>query len=491
MQSTQPVLRSDAMLDVFLSHKEKDSQVAAKIKECLKDKFHANVFLSSDAKDLRGGDNWLDALHAKLEEARWLVLLYSDAGQNWDWCIYEGGFFRGHHIDSRNDNLAVLHPRGTSPPAPFKAIQAVEAGVDPVAGWLRKAFHNRTKNGSFSERSYLGAAHTICRLVQQLATRPYAEQRIVKVHVESGKKDGSLSVSEMFKAATLTAADLLAANVLETVPDQEITGEQLRELFEKRSFDTIGLCDMINRIRERGLPPAVLELFCAPGGQGYRPVVTKANRSDGGIVDIELTLASIPPTFKFDTAIEFDRLFQLLAATARFRSEVTEAFANKLASAKSLPAAKQKELLLNLERARDQVLNDARTWGMTSSEVRSPFGVAVQHRVTDAQDSAREALALLDKAVRDKDIALANNAFAVLRYANYEFLDLVVNRLLELLKAQALPPIQKGWIKFLPEHVQARAVPAPSSRPRPRQNRKKNTAQRKNARRRMRRRVGA
>ena len=246
---------------------------------------------------------------------------------------------------------------------------------------------------------------------------------------------------------------------LETVPDQEITGEQLRELFEKRSFDTIGLCDMINRIRERGLPPAVLELFCAPGGQGYRPVVTKANRSDGGIVDIELTLASIPPTFKFDTAIEFDRLFQLLAVTARFRSEVTEAFANKLTSAKSLPAAKQKELLLNLECARDQVLNDARTWGMTSSEVRSPFGVAVQHRVTDAQDSAREALALLDKAVRDKDIALANNAFAVLRYANYEFLDLVVNRLLELLKCKLFHQSRKAGLNTSPSMCRLEPCP--------------------------------
>src|ERR1700722_10785750 len=116
MQSTQPVLRSDAMLDVFLSHKEKDSQVAAKIKECLKDKFHATVFLSSDAKDLRGGDKWLKAVHVKLEEE---------------------GCFRAHNIYSRNDTLAVLHPKGTSPPAPFKEIQAVEAGVDPVAGWLR------------------------------------------------------------------------------------------------------------------------------------------------------------------------------------------------------------------------------------------------------------------------------------------------------------------------------------------------------------------
>ena len=57
------------MLDIFLSHKEKDSEVAAKIKECLREKFHATVFLSSDAKDLRGGDKWLEALHSKLEEA--------------------------------------------------------------------------------------------------------------------------------------------------------------------------------------------------------------------------------------------------------------------------------------------------------------------------------------------------------------------------------------------------------------------------------------
>jgi hypothetical protein len=284
----------------------------------------------------------------------------------------------------------------------------------------------------------------------------------------------------MLKLTRLTAADALAANVLGTVSDQEIKGEQLRDLFAELGFDRNGLCDVINRTRERNVTPPVLDLFCAPNGQGYRPVITKANRSDGGIVDIELTLASLPPTFKFNTAKEFDRLFQLLAVTARFRSEVTEAFANKLENAGSLLPEKKKELLHNLERARDQVLNDARVSGMTSSEVGNPFGKALEDRGDDVRHSARASMALLDKAVRDNSITLANRAFVLLRYANYEFIDLVLNRLLELLKVQDLPPIRKAWIKYLPEHLQTRAVPAPDNGPRRRKNRNRTLPAREN-----------
>ena len=319
------------MSNIFLSHKAKDGEVASKIKSNLHGWFAADVFLSSDAESLRGGDQWRETIHSALKSSSWLVLLYSDARENWDWCIYEGAYFLGHHADRASGKLTILHPEGTSPPNPFDAWQRVRAVPKSVEGWLRNAFPQNSTSQIPPDAAYKSAAADIAVSVQSLAIRPYVADRLLQVHVsaaQANEPERDLSVDVMLKRATFKV-DAGAGFILQTRADVEIEGEAFQPTLEACRFDVQGLCDAVNAVRKRSLGSSqVLDLFrSTQDARAYRPVITKADRTDGGAIDIELMLAEIPPTFEYKTCTGFDTMFHLLAVTARFRWEVAEVFA--------------------------------------------------------------------------------------------------------------------------------------------------------------------
>src|ERR1700732_4216411 len=115
------------MPDIFLSHKANDAKVAGDVKKILEKWFNAAVFLSSDARSLRGGVKWREEIHSGLKRSRWLVLLFTDARENWDWCIYEAAYFLGHHADTDSGKLTIIHPEGATAPVPIAEWQSVKA----------------------------------------------------------------------------------------------------------------------------------------------------------------------------------------------------------------------------------------------------------------------------------------------------------------------------------------------------------------------------
>jgi|HubBroStandDraft_6_1064221.scaffolds.fasta_scaffold225836_1 hypothetical protein len=469
------------MPNVFLSHRAEDSETAKTIRNSLVRSLCADVFLSSDAKDLPGGADWRKTIEEKLKWSRWLVLLYSDARENWDWCVYEGAFFLGHHDDAVAANLTVLHPQGTSPPVPFNNKQVVLAKQDDVDGWLRRAFARDAKGQPFQDVSYQSAAGEIAAAVQSLAVRPYASERLLKVSVSAGAQDApeELSVAGMLQLATFSA-DAASADVMQTV--RESKGENFSKVMEACRFDVEGLCDVVNAVRKRTLTPTVLDLFKSPRDErGYRPVITRADRLDTGAVAIEFMLTQIPLTFDFKTSTGFDLLFHLLAVTARFRWEVIEVFASQLSDAakKQEAAGKQKTrtkqdaagalqdpggapsgsdgsdiakreasanilLLRNLQRAVNNAVNEAKIRGLESPKKINDTLVVNEHkrRIKKADKCGSRGLELLETAMTNGDLKLANQALLLLRFANYEYLDVVVSELSRLLRRPQLPSIE-------------------------------------------------
>ena len=117
---------------VFISHKNKDKKAARTLQEilaggCPKVEF----FLSSDAKSLPGGKPWWQEIHAALDRADWLLLIYTTPSDNWDWCVYEAGYFAGRRQATNTHSLVVMHPPGVVPPAPLTAWQSVQAAIGP------------------------------------------------------------------------------------------------------------------------------------------------------------------------------------------------------------------------------------------------------------------------------------------------------------------------------------------------------------------------
>jgi hypothetical protein len=117
----QAISRTET-LRLFISHKTDDAGAAKEIADKLRSIGDGalGVFLS---EELPLGVEWLPTLHKQLEKADRLLLLYTDPDQQWDWCLYESGFFKGRQAANGSRNLNVFHDEEVAPPGPLQHFQ--------------------------------------------------------------------------------------------------------------------------------------------------------------------------------------------------------------------------------------------------------------------------------------------------------------------------------------------------------------------------------
>src|SRR6267142_280818 len=116
-------------LRVFISSKQKDGAATIGIKRLLQQRGGANieVFVSEDEAP---GIQFRQHLLKKLREAHVLIFLYTDPQSQWDWCLYETGYFDAQKPPEENDRrLYVLHERTITPKGPFFGLNSVPIDV--------------------------------------------------------------------------------------------------------------------------------------------------------------------------------------------------------------------------------------------------------------------------------------------------------------------------------------------------------------------------
>lgn len=108
---------------VFISHKVKDRAAADKIRGAL-NLYGANNLEIFVSERIRAGVAWNEQILKNLEKADWLLLLYTDPSEEWDWCLFEAGFFAGC-AKGAEGRLICLHTTGVPPPTPLQRWQSV------------------------------------------------------------------------------------------------------------------------------------------------------------------------------------------------------------------------------------------------------------------------------------------------------------------------------------------------------------------------------
>jgi len=115
-------------LKVFISYKQKDFAAADRIREQLQ-RIGGNgiqVFVSGDDHMLRAGKDWRSVVLKNLREAHVLIFLYTDPSLQWDWCLYETGYFDGRQDPQQDDRrLYLLHRADVAPAGPFVGLETV------------------------------------------------------------------------------------------------------------------------------------------------------------------------------------------------------------------------------------------------------------------------------------------------------------------------------------------------------------------------------
>ena len=95
------------VLRIFISHKmPTDTPLAEAIGKNLA-LYSGNQVKVTHAGQFRYGEQWRQRIEQELDEADWLILLYTDPDEDWGFCLYECGYFR-HIMENDKGNTKRL-----------------------------------------------------------------------------------------------------------------------------------------------------------------------------------------------------------------------------------------------------------------------------------------------------------------------------------------------------------------------------------------------
>ena len=118
---------------IFISHKSRDKEAAKAIDEILNlaGGKELKTFLS---ERIHPGVTWPQEIWDNLKRSDWLILLYTDPSEEWDWCLFEAGFAAG----VGTSRLICLHTEEVMQPKPLQQWQSVRVNdKDEMENFLK------------------------------------------------------------------------------------------------------------------------------------------------------------------------------------------------------------------------------------------------------------------------------------------------------------------------------------------------------------------
>jgi len=121
---------------LFISHKlEADGKLAHYIQDELtsvarQNKGTLDVHIS---EEIPVGDPWLDGIASRLRASKILLLLFTNPSADWDWCLFEAGFFWG-----ARRRIVCLHDPQHRPPNQLLHLQPLAATEAEVSKFVRE-----------------------------------------------------------------------------------------------------------------------------------------------------------------------------------------------------------------------------------------------------------------------------------------------------------------------------------------------------------------
>ena len=132
-----------------------------------------------DARGIPPAANWKETIGENLEEASlFFLLLTGPPDANFNWLLYEAGWFKGLSLtEGQHGMIVCLVPKGRKVPDQLDDLQAVMATRESVTNLLLKLYHdqeftntttplNRAVTPSFLE----GLADRICKAINDAST---------------------------------------------------------------------------------------------------------------------------------------------------------------------------------------------------------------------------------------------------------------------------------------------------------------------------------
>ena len=120
---------------IFVSHRAEYGNLVKELKKAIEttSQGQIRVFIS---EELRGAENWRDAIKEQLADAQSLFLVYGAPYEDWSWCFYEAGIFNGIDVGQTNPRKIYCISRpNVPPPGPLGELQMVTSTERTLGGF--------------------------------------------------------------------------------------------------------------------------------------------------------------------------------------------------------------------------------------------------------------------------------------------------------------------------------------------------------------------
>jgi hypothetical protein len=287
---------STADYTVFISHKRTDTDVALSLKKLLAD--HTTKVDYFVSEEIDTGEKWRETIIKLLHQSRFLVLVFTDPHENWNWCLYETGFFDAltevadkAHIR----RIFCLHHPDIEPPNPIADLQTVPAKPEKVIAWLTSLFvqtqQPETKYQRETEIPQL--AYEICGYFKK--REPLYSAKSVHIEVDSqflGSSPDDLPESSTIHGDAGLMTELFGSH---TVSLDWASVRKRFDSFPNSSAVNLNAMKELSRsvhsiVKNNRVFPLQSQIFVGQGPKRYRPVISSVTELPNGRISCEILL---------------------------------------------------------------------------------------------------------------------------------------------------------------------------------------------------------
>jgi hypothetical protein len=441
---TPEIKPGDNKFIIFISHKHKDRKAAETIKEELS--FYGvgrlECFLS---EDIPFGKDWNDQIHEALRQADWLFLLYSDATSEWDWCLYETGFFAAKATVERDRHrLICLHSPEITPPSPLQNWQSVKIIRDDVVKLLRELFDKINPALVAAPDKLAEVAEKIARLVSPPPKHRYYTQSLILTLTPQQREEFKMK-GEVPQDVKVEANETALRMFSLALPDDENPWTWGRIKEQLRTSGQLGWPNcleraMLDAIETRLFSPSMPVFYSAETQKQYLPVLHRFDRMPDASSRFCVLFTELPHEDDMRLGGDLGHIAAMLRMARKFRWGVVDTFINRILSISTHRARNEDDvtkLLHELMSAIERIENEAAMVGFLDE-----YNVTGVFAAQEDKDSVSRSFAQWDElrqrlmvAIEAKALDDIQNILGIIRVLNKEFMVLAAKRYHELLQA--------------------------------------------------------
>jgi hypothetical protein len=368
--SLQPENKLADQVRIFVSHKADDKELAGNFMGTLLkyDSDPPKILYFISSFDMSVGKPWPKQVHENLRDSQWLILIYTSPEQDWNWCLYEAGYFAAYVEKNPNRRIFCIHHPNVSVPTPLEGWQNISAdrqGIKRLAKFLYKdtedclGLHPKlfTEVMENDKKFFFKELHK--HFSKKVATKTFVGNCWLKILNEQLPVLQSGKIPEK----ALISFDDMGKQIFEIGGvEKNIDWKTFIELYLKPDQNIWS--SKLARVLQKALTTEVESTFAlisdAKRKDFYRPILEEMQYHFNGDISFKFSFMRIPTYFNPESDNNLDKLFHLLSVQQNFRWRIVEKYQKEIEGYINRKKIPKEESYSAIENQEKQLIDDFR-----------------------------------------------------------------------------------------------------------------------------------